>query len=95
MRLQIPDYLQRDFQALMSLSYDLKKRHPGLKRNVKFDEEDIGLFMDIKLNEDEEWNRVEPSQAHAAMKKRKRNGTRSMDDNRLQELLAGGENEDE
>ena len=55
MRLHVPDHLQRDFQALMNLSFDLKKRHPGLKRNIKFDEEDMGLFMDLKLGEDKDW----------------------------------------
>ena len=51
MRLDIPEHLKRDFHALMNLSFDLKKRYPGLKRNVKFDEEDCGLFMDVRLKE--------------------------------------------
>ena len=94
MRLQIPAHLQRDFQALMNLSYDLKKRHPGLKRNVKFDEDDCGLFMDIKTSEDSSWRRVKPEQAKAANKKRGRDGLRAMKENELQELLEGS-NEDE
>ena len=60
MRLHVPDHLQRDFQALMNLSYDLKKRHPDLKRNIKFDEEDMGLFMDIRLDAEREWKRDKP-----------------------------------
>ena len=54
MRLDVPDHLQKDFHTLMNLSFDLKKKHPELKRNVKFDEEDGGLFMDLKLNKDSE-----------------------------------------
>ena len=50
MRLHIPDHLQRQFRALMNLSFDLKKRHPELKRNVKFDDDTLGLFLDIQLN---------------------------------------------
>ena len=41
MRLHLPNHLQKDFKALMSLSYGLKKRNPDLKRNVKFDETDL------------------------------------------------------
>ena len=68
MRLHVPDHLQRDFQRLMNLSYDLKKRYQGLKRNIKFGKEDRGLFMDLKLSEDKEWKRVKPEQAAAATK---------------------------
>lgn len=31
MRLHIPDHLQKNFKALMSLSYDLKKKNLALK----------------------------------------------------------------
>ena len=86
MRLHIPDYLQKDFQSLMNLSYDLKQRHHGLKRNVKFDEEDNGLFMDIKLEEGADWKRIKPSQARTANKKRK-NKTRNIDEDELRSLL--------
>ena len=40
MRLHLPNHLQKDFKSLMGLSYQLKKKHPHLKRNVKFDEND-------------------------------------------------------
>ena len=63
MRLHIPDHLQGDFHALMNLSFDLKKKHTGLKRNVKFDEDDLGLFMDIQFEKDGVWKRVKPDQA--------------------------------
>ena len=91
MRLHVPDHLQRDFQALMNLSYDLKKRHPALKRNIKFDEDDCGLFMDIRLSEDKEWSRVKPQQAYAATKARRKK-TRSLNEDDLKEML-GGESE--
>ena len=78
----------------MNLSYDLKKRHPGLKRNIKFDEEDRGLFMDLKLSEDKDWKRVKPEQAAAAAKKRNRNGTREMEEEELKSLLSDGEDSD-
>ena len=86
MRLHVPDYLQKDFQALMNLSYDLKQRHKGLKRNIKFDEEDNGLFMDFRLEEGAEWKRIKPSQARTANKKRT-NRTRNIGEGELMDLL--------
>ena len=76
MRLHLPNHLQKDFKALMGLSYDLKKKHSDLKRNVKFDESDLGLFMDIQLTRDGSWKRVKPEQARkaAAASGVKRNG---------------------
>ena len=95
MRLQIPAHLQKDFHALMNLSFDLKKRHPGLKRNVKFDEDDYGLFMDLKLNEGSDWRRVKPEQARAANKGRTKDKLRTMEEGELQELLGGSNSDDE
>ena len=86
MRLHVPDHLQKDFQALMNLSFDLKKKHPGLKRNVKFDEEDNGLFMDFRISGDSEWRRVKPKYAHAAVKARRKR-TASLNEEELKDLL--------
>ena len=94
MRLHIPDHLQRSFQTLMNLSYDLKKQHPALKRNVKFDEEDGDLYMDIKLNDTSDWRRVKPEQAAAANKQRRSDRTRDLGEADLKSLLASSE-EDE
>ena len=94
MRLHVPDHLQRDFHALMNLSYDLKRKHSGLKRNIKFDEEDGGLFMDIKLGADKEWRRVKPEQAKRANKMRRVPHTRNMDEEELESLLGESEDED-
>ena len=94
MRLHIPDHLQKNFQSLMNLSYDLKKRHPGLKRNVKFDESELDLFMDLKTNEDAEWRRVSPAQAKNYTKTRSTTGARNLDDGEIRSLL-GGEDDSE
>ena len=89
MRLHIPDHLQRDFQTLMNLSYDLKKKHPNLKRNVKFDEEDGGLYMDLKKDETAEWKRVKPVQAAAANKGRSSSGVKSIGEDERKDMLGG------
>ena len=90
MRLDIPDHLQRDFHALMNLSYDLKKRHASLKRNIKFDEDDYGLYMDLKLDDDSDWKRVKPALAEAANKKRRVARTKDLDEDELKNLLGDG-----
>ena len=86
MRLEIPDGLQKDFKALMALAYDLKQTRKELKRNVKFDEENLGLFMDIQSAKDGEWKRIRPHQAHRAMKER-RGGPADMDEEEILSLL--------
>ena len=92
MRLHVPDHLQRDFQALMNLSFDLKKKHPDLKRNIKFNEEDLGLYMDFKLAEDREWKRVKPAQASRVVKSRRKQ-TQDLGEEELMGLLGEGDSE--
>ena len=60
MRLELPDHLQKDFRLLMNLAYDLKKKNPDLKRNIKFDEDDLGLYMDVQMERDGPWRRIKP-----------------------------------
>ena len=38
MWLHVSDHLQKQFMILMNLAYDLKRKDPVLKRNIKFDE---------------------------------------------------------
>ena len=63
MRLQIPDHLQRLFRVFMNLSFDLKKKHQELKRSVKFDDLGMTLYMDVQLQRDGPWRRIDPDQA--------------------------------
>ena len=51
MRLEIPEHLRPSLRNLESVSYDLKKRNPNLKRNKKFDDAVMDLVLDIKLND--------------------------------------------
>ena len=95
MRLHIPDHLQKDFQALMNLSYELKKKHKSLKRNIKFDEEDGGLFMDIRIDGHSDWKRIKPDQARSANKTRRPSRTSKMDETELESLLGEGSGEEE
>ena len=90
MRLHLPNYLQRDFRSLMGLAYELKKKHPELKRNVKFDEEDLGLFMDMQLEKRGHWRRVKPDEAKLAHTST-RTGPERLAADELMDMLGGTE----
>ena len=65
---------------------DLKQKHPELRRNVKFDDDEQPLYLDIQLNKDAEWNRIEADQAIEATKGR--NGrVKGLGSKELQDLL--------
>ena len=89
MRLQIPDTLQKDFKALMSVAYDMKRSNKDLRRNVKFDEEDMGLLMDLQTHKEGEWKRIKPAQAYRILQARKKkiDGPSNMDDDEIRSLI--------
>ena len=75
--------------TLTSLSYDLKQVHKDLRRNVKFDEDNLGLYMDIQTEREGDWKKIRPSQAHRAARTRKmnRNGPVDLKDTEIESLL--------
>ena len=91
MRLQIPDNLQKDFKALMSLAYDLKKKNKELRRNVKFEEETLGLYMDIQTERDGDWKRIRPHQAYRVLQARREDrvgdGPADLNEEEIESLL--------
>jgi hypothetical protein len=59
-----PDYLRPEFRALEKLGAKLRKYHgQGLKRNIRFDDENRNLYMDVKLPNEDEWFKVTPAMA--------------------------------
>ena len=46
-RLEIPQYLQPSLKSLEAVSYALKKKFPGIRRNIKFDDEKLDLVLDF------------------------------------------------
>ena len=91
MRLQIPDNLQKDFKALMAVAYDLKQKNKDLRRNVKFDEETMGLFMDVQTEREGNWKRIRPQQAYRLNAARPtRKGPEEMEDAEIASLIGDG-----
>ena len=65
-RLEVPDFLQADFRALENIAFRIKRKHPNMRRNVKLDDDRLGVIMDIKVSENAEWSRILPEHARAA-----------------------------
>ena len=90
MRLEIPDNLRASLRALESVSYKWKKRHPGLKRNVKFDDEVMDLVLDIKIDDNATWRKIRPEQAMAVkLSLPSQDDEAEMDSNELHSMMAG------
>ena len=94
MRLHVPNYLQKDFKILTRLAYLMKKTNPDLKRNVKFDEDSCGLFLDMQVKPDARWRRVRPDEARKAVADKGASGGPSeMEADELRSMIGESDNE--
>ena len=66
-QLELPDYLRGKFQTFQSLAYQMKKKYPALKRNIKFVDATMGLVMDVKLDATSGWKAVQYEDANAIL----------------------------
>ena len=64
-RIEVPNNLKSDFHVLQSISYKMMMANPGIKRSVKFDDENYGLVLDVQIP-GQDWRRIRPDQARAA-----------------------------
>ena len=88
-RHEIPNALQTSLKALEALSFHLKQKHPGIKRNIKFDDVAKDLVLDFSLNpESGDWKRVSAVQA-VQMKSKFSRGKAAVTNNELEDLLGG------
>ena len=61
-RLEIPNGLRSSMKALQAISFDIKSKHEGAKRNILFDDEALDLVLDISIEEGK-WRRISSNQA--------------------------------
>ena len=88
-RHEIPNALQSSLKALEALSFHLKQKHPGIKRNIKFDDMTKDLVLDFSINPDAgDWKRVTATQA-VQMKTKFSRGNTEVTNNELESLLGG------
>ena len=64
-RMELPNFLKSDFHILQNLSYKMKMANEGIKRSIKFDDDNFSLMLDIQLP-GQEWRRIRPEQAREA-----------------------------
>ena len=64
-RLEIPYSLQPSLKALEAVSYHLKQKNPGMRRNIKFDDQQMDLVLDFNTNPEDggSWKKVTAIQA--------------------------------
>lgn len=65
-RLEIPAHLRQTFRLLDSHGAELKKRHPTTKRSIKFEDATGSLVLDVKIDDQEGWIRINPNMAEEA-----------------------------
>ena len=93
-RLEIPRHLQRNLKPLESISYSLKRKHPGMRRNVKFNDDRLDLVLDFCIDPDKDdavWKKLRPDQAKTARSRMVTGGEPStdVDEAELDSLLDG------
>ena len=68
-QMEPPDHLRSQYAALQSLAFQMKRKNPSLKRNIKFDDLSQCLVMDVLLEAGQEWKTVDIADAKAILKK--------------------------
>ena len=68
-QIEPPDSLQSHYQAFQRLAFQLKRKNPALRRNVKFSDYDLCLVMDVKINSESGWKTIMYDQARQIIKK--------------------------
>ena len=63
-RLDVPDYVAGDFKSLQEYGYYMRGLHgKQTKRHVKYDDEELSLYMELRVPDSPLWLRVTPELA--------------------------------
>ena len=83
--------MQGTLKALESVSYNLKKKKPNMRRNIKFDDSTMSLVLDFNtdpLAVGSAWRRVTPEQAlQLKQKLGNQNQTSDISNKELEDML--------
>ena len=60
--------MRTQYQTYQQLAYLMKKKFPPLKRNVKFDNINLTLTMDVKVSSEEDWKAIKFEDAKETLK---------------------------
>ena len=87
-QLEPPDHLRGHYKAFQNLAFCLKKKNPDLKRNIKFEDGEQTLIMDVKMNG--EWKTVHYATARGLLKL-KSQGTDAISRQQLRDFLSNSD----
>ena len=87
-QLEPPDHLRAHYQAFQNLAFCLKKKTPNLKRNIKFDDVEKTLIMDVKI--DDVWKTVHYAAAKNILKS-KSSGSNQFSRQQLKDFLSNSD----
>ena len=90
-RLEIPARMRAAMRALQSISYEIKTKHPGSRRNILFDDDTCELALDFSTEEGKPWRRLTTAQAMAKKKPGGPSVRSRLDDGELDEILGRGD----
>lgn len=63
-RIDVPPFLLPTFKLLSNHGYEIRSVHGrDTKRYVKFDDENLSLFLEVRLPNQTKWTRIKPDQA--------------------------------
>ena len=65
-RIHVLQFLKANFKYLDSVCFAMKKKYPELKRSIKFDDDNLNLVADFRVEEDRPWQRITPQEAKTA-----------------------------
>ena len=69
MQIEPPDHLRSHYQAFQKMAFQMKKKHPNLRRNIKFLDIETCLVMDVLTSAESGWRTIMYEDARAVLKK--------------------------
>ena len=85
-QIEPPDFLRTHYQTFQRLAIQMKKKHPSLKRSVRFLDSELCLTMNVLTARGAEWRTIDFEDAKATMKKT-RERTGSISRRELEEMV--------
>ena len=71
--------------------YNLKQAHPGMKRNLKFDDEVMDLVLDVKMEGEDTWKKIRPGRTMEVKRTLPaRSDAPELDPGEISSMLSGG-----
>ena len=89
LQIEPPDHLRSHYQALQKMAFEMKRKFPSLRRNIKFYDMDLALVMDVQTTAGGPWKTVGYEDAKIALK-RSRARTDSFSLGELEEIVGNG-----